>query len=185
MSQSPFENLKLKRYNGIEVDPDGAYVLYIAAQAVIDRLEVEVVAGLDEALKDAADWKAQFDLVKENGLYCWKQKYEQAEANLREYGRHAEGCSGAFGYRCRCGWDKVAKAEFEQDAWKGRFEATAREAERQGVACEQSESQVERLMALLKRCHVDLCRALAMPAHDDTPLLVGMLTDIGQALEEK
>lgn len=30
---------------------------------------------------------------------------------LRDFGRHAEGCSAAFGttYRCRCGWREVAQ----------------------------------------------------------------------------
>lgn len=40
------------------------------------------------------------------------EEIEQLKQDLIEYGRHAEGCSRAFGekYRCRCGWLRVKQA---------------------------------------------------------------------------
>lgn len=42
----------------------------------------------------------------------WRARALALRAALAEYGRHAEGCSAAFGpqYQCRCGWsDEEAK----------------------------------------------------------------------------
>lgn len=39
-----------------------------------------------------------------------RAEMEACRQQLREYGRHAQGCSAEFGpgYRCRCGWAEVA-----------------------------------------------------------------------------
>lgn len=40
-----------------------------------------------------------------------RKQLKELRQDLRDYGRHAEGCSAAFGdYKCKCGWDKVKES---------------------------------------------------------------------------
>ncbi len=46
-----------------------------------------------------------------NYLAIMQIEKEELRQDLQAYGRHAAGCSAAFGdYKCKCGWDKVKES---------------------------------------------------------------------------
>ena len=47
-----------------------------------------------------------------NYLAIMQIEKEELRQDLQEYGRHAAGCSAAFGdYSCTCGWDRVKESD--------------------------------------------------------------------------
>lgn len=77
--------------------------------AAIDRIE-KVERGI---LQVGIDWRDRDLIVR--GVRDLAARVETLTGLLSEYGRHAEGCSAPYGYRCRCGWDRESAAALEGD----------------------------------------------------------------------
>ena len=93
-----------------------------------DRLSDLIATVRASLVKMAApehdvDVEAEFVAFAEQWLAALCDDNDDLRALLREYGRHAEGCSAQFNepsgvpvkppghqYRCRCGWDEAKTA---------------------------------------------------------------------------
>lgn len=69
------------------------------SEAEVERV-VTLAADATKLFQEQRD-RAEHAEAEVAGL---RQRAEAVEVALREYGRHAKGCSADFGYGCKCGW---------------------------------------------------------------------------------
>lgn len=76
----------------------------------VSRVEALETHAQDEYRRG---WQDGHEAAEDNNLaraMSAEHHVELLQALLREYGRHAEGCSAPFGYPCKCGWDRESAA---------------------------------------------------------------------------